>query len=169
MAKKNYVLDTSVCLTDANVIYKFDNHDIFLPLKVLEEYEEWRRVEDFEKNIAYLSDIMGNTQLDITESNRLLTTFLLENPQFAAQESQSLDIVDGSGIMELINLNKQSSIIEKALVLLRNYFEGKERSLIVFSSGTDFFSVLSRDFIASLQNLRDVESIEKVLLISYEF
>ena len=37
MAKKNYVLDTSVCLTDADVIYKFDNHDIFLPLKVLEE------------------------------------------------------------------------------------------------------------------------------------
>ena len=39
MAKKNYVLDTSVCLTDANVIYKFDNHDIFIPLKVLEEID----------------------------------------------------------------------------------------------------------------------------------
>ena len=40
MAKKNYVLDTSVCLTDANVIYKFDNHDIFIPLKVLEEIDQ---------------------------------------------------------------------------------------------------------------------------------
>ena len=40
MPKKNYVkLDTSVCLTDADVIYKFDNHDIFLPLKVLEEID----------------------------------------------------------------------------------------------------------------------------------
>ena len=27
--KKNYLLDTSVCLTDADSIYKFDNHDIF--------------------------------------------------------------------------------------------------------------------------------------------
>ena len=27
MAKKNYVLDTSVCLTDADVLFKFDNHD----------------------------------------------------------------------------------------------------------------------------------------------
>ena len=39
MAKKNYVLDTSVCLTDADVLFKFDNHYIFLPLKVLEEME----------------------------------------------------------------------------------------------------------------------------------
>ena len=40
MAKRNYVLDTSVYLTDANSIYKFDNHDIFIPLKVLEEVGE---------------------------------------------------------------------------------------------------------------------------------
>ena len=39
MAKRNYVLDTSVYLTDANSIYKFDNHDIFIPLKVLEEVD----------------------------------------------------------------------------------------------------------------------------------
>ena len=36
MAKKNYVLDTSVYLTDANSIFEFGNNDIFIPLKVLE-------------------------------------------------------------------------------------------------------------------------------------
>ncbi len=46
MAKKNYVLDTSVCLTDADVIYKFDNHDIFLPLKVLEEIDGHKKRQD---------------------------------------------------------------------------------------------------------------------------
>ena len=46
MAKKNYVLDTSVCLTDANVIYKFDNHDIFIPLKVLEEIDGHKKRQD---------------------------------------------------------------------------------------------------------------------------
>ena len=42
-AKRNYLLDTSVCLTDAESIYKFDNHDIFLPLKVLEEIDKHRK------------------------------------------------------------------------------------------------------------------------------
>ena len=44
--KKNYLLDTSVCLTDAEAIYKFDNHDIFLPLKVLEEIDNHKKRQD---------------------------------------------------------------------------------------------------------------------------
>ncbi len=46
MPKKNYVLDTSVCLTDANVLFKFDNHDIFVPLKVLEEIDGHKKRQD---------------------------------------------------------------------------------------------------------------------------
>ena len=46
MAKKNYVLDTSVCLTDADVIHKFDNNDLFLPLKVLEEIDGHKKRQD---------------------------------------------------------------------------------------------------------------------------
>ena len=46
MAKKNYVLDTSVYLTDATAIYKFDNHDIFIPLKVLEEVDKHKKRQD---------------------------------------------------------------------------------------------------------------------------
>jgi len=46
MAKKNYVLDTSVYLTDAESIYKFDNHDIFIPLKVLEEIDKHKKRQD---------------------------------------------------------------------------------------------------------------------------
>jgi len=46
MAKKNYVLDTSVYLTDAESLYKFDNHDIFVPLKVLEEVDGHKKRQD---------------------------------------------------------------------------------------------------------------------------
>ena len=46
MAKRNYVLDTSVYLTDAKSIYKFDNHDIFIPLKVLEEVDGHKKRQD---------------------------------------------------------------------------------------------------------------------------
>ena len=46
MAKKNYVIDTSVCLTDADVLFKFDNNDIFIPLKVLEEIDNHKTRQD---------------------------------------------------------------------------------------------------------------------------
>jgi PhoH-like ATPase len=45
-SKKNYLLDTSVCLTDADAIYKFGNHDLFLPLKVLEEIDKHKKRQD---------------------------------------------------------------------------------------------------------------------------
>jgi len=45
-AKNNYVLDTSVYLTDADAIFKFDNHDIFIPLKVLEEIDNHKKRQD---------------------------------------------------------------------------------------------------------------------------
>jgi len=46
MAKKNYLLDTSVYLTDANSIFDFGNNDIFIPLKVLEEIDKHKKRQD---------------------------------------------------------------------------------------------------------------------------
>ena len=46
MAKKNYVLDTSVYLTDADAVFKFGNHDIYVPLKVLEEIDKHKKRQD---------------------------------------------------------------------------------------------------------------------------
>jgi len=46
MAKKNYILDTSVYLTDADALYNFNNHDIFIPLKVLEEIDKHKKRQD---------------------------------------------------------------------------------------------------------------------------
>ena len=44
--KKNYVLDTSVYLTEASSIYKFGRNDIFVPLKVLEEIDGHKKRQD---------------------------------------------------------------------------------------------------------------------------
>ena len=46
MAKKIYVIDTSVCLTDAGSITSFENNDIVLPLKVLEEIDNHKKRQD---------------------------------------------------------------------------------------------------------------------------
>ncbi len=46
MAKKTYVLDTSVYLTDASCIKAFKNNDIIIPLKVLEEIDKHKKRQD---------------------------------------------------------------------------------------------------------------------------
>lgn len=46
MSKKNYVLDTSVYLTEATSIFKFGRNDVFVPLKVLEEIDGHKKRQD---------------------------------------------------------------------------------------------------------------------------
>lgn len=46
MAKKTYVLDTNLYLTDANCFKKFGKNDILLPLKVLEEIDKHKKRQD---------------------------------------------------------------------------------------------------------------------------
>lgn len=67
--KKNYVLDTSVYLTDAEAIYKFENHDIFIPLKVLEEIDKHKKRQDSvgvnaRKIIRFLDDFRKTGDLN---------------------------------------------------------------------------------------------------------
>ncbi len=74
MAKKNYVLDTSVYLTDADAIYGFENHDIFIPLKVLEEIDKHKKRQDSvgvnaRKIIRILDDL--RTKGDLNKGIRL--------------------------------------------------------------------------------------------------
>ena len=46
MAKKNYVIDTSVFLSDADALFSFGNNDVFIPLKVLEEIDKHKKRQD---------------------------------------------------------------------------------------------------------------------------
>ena len=46
MAKKTYVLDTNVYLSDATSISAFGNNDIVIPLKVLEEIDKHKKRQD---------------------------------------------------------------------------------------------------------------------------
>ena len=46
MAKKTYVLDTNIYLTDAESITSFSNNDILIPLKVLDEIDKHKKRQD---------------------------------------------------------------------------------------------------------------------------
>ena len=46
MAKKNLIIDTNVFLSDSECLTKFDNNDIFIPVKVLEELDKHKKRQD---------------------------------------------------------------------------------------------------------------------------
>lgn len=46
MTERLYVIDTSVCLTDSSCIYHYDDNDIIIPMKVLEEIDNHKKRQD---------------------------------------------------------------------------------------------------------------------------
>jgi len=91
--KKNYVLDTSVYLTDADAIYKFDNHDIFIPLKVLEEVDNHKKRQD---------SVGSNARQFIRTLDELRAKGSLEN---------GVRIEKGMGIIKVISYSNLNNII----------------------------------------------------------
>ena len=93
MAKKNYVLDTSVYLTDANSLYKFDNHDIFIPLKVLEEVDGHKKRQD---------SVGANARMFIKTLDELRAKGNLE---------KGVRIEKGLGILKVVSYSSLNTII----------------------------------------------------------
>tara|TARA_B100000989_G_scaffold47307_1_gene30769 strand:- start:8866 stop:10203 length:1338 start_codon:yes stop_codon:yes gene_type:complete len=91
--KKNYVLDTSVYLTDANAIHKFDNHDIFIPLKVLEEVDNHKKRQD---------SVGQNARHFIRHLDELRAKGSLEN---------GVRIAKGMGMIKVVSYSNLSNIV----------------------------------------------------------
>lgn len=102
MAKKNYVLDTSVCLTDADVLFKFDNHDLFLPLKVLEEIDGHKKRQD---------SVGANARKII----RTLDEFRLKGSL-----EKGIRIQKGKGILKVVSFTDLKEVIFPADLDLRH-------------------------------------------------
>ena len=46
MAKKNLIIDTNVFLSDSDCFRNFENNDLFIPIKVLEELDKHKKRQD---------------------------------------------------------------------------------------------------------------------------
>tara|TARA_Y100000114_G_scaffold31134_1_gene26721 strand:+ start:1066 stop:2385 length:1320 start_codon:yes stop_codon:yes gene_type:complete len=142
MAKKTYVIDTSVFLSDANALYRFKNNDIVIPIKVLEEIDKHKKRQD---------SVGFNARLIIKHLDALRTKGSL---------SKGLRIGKGMGI---IRVAKASSDLPKDLdfnvadhqILSVAFHESKEnerRKVIVVSRDinmrviADSLGLLSEDY-----------------------
>lgn len=130
MAKKNYVLDTSIYLTDADAIFKFGNNDIFIPLKVLEEIDNHKKRQDSvginaRKIIRTLDELRtkGSLQKGVRLGKGLgvvkaISYEVLKDVIFPAD--LDLRIPDHMIIATAISVRQESAAIRKTVIVSRD-------------------------------------------------
>jgi len=87
ISSKLFVLDTNVLLHDPSSLFRFEEHDIYLPMITLEELDNNKKgVSEVARNARqtsrYLEEIMGN---DIVDLNRGCTLNSSKNPHVSGR------------------------------------------------------------------------------------
>ena len=87
VGKKLFVLDTNVLMHDPTAIFRFAEHDIFLPMVVLEELDRGKKgMSEVARNVRqvsrFLDDLMTNTSPDqISSGLPLIGALNIEAPE----------------------------------------------------------------------------------------
>jgi PhoH-like ATPase len=85
-----YILDTNVLMHDPTAIFRFEEHDVFLPMMVLEELDAAKKgLSEVARNVRQVSRFIGEMM------QRQNTTLLDEGLQL--QEPDGLELSVGSG------------------------------------------------------------------------
>ena len=124
--KRNYVLDTSVCLTDADAVLKFKNNDIFLPLKVLEEIDKHKKRQD---------SVGANARKIIRKLDELREKGCLQKGIRLGKGLGILRVISYSEIEEIdfpVDLTKNipDHLIIATAILLRNLYPKRKTILV---------------------------------------
>ena len=90
MAKKTYALDTNVLLTDPESLFAFQNNDIILAFKVLEELDKHKKRQDG----------IGRNAREVIR--------ILDSLRSQGSLSKGVRIEKGLGILKVIRLDKES-------------------------------------------------------------
>lgn len=94
MSKKIYVLDTSVYLTDFKSLKAFDNNDVVIPLKVLEELDKHKKRQDaVGSNARQIIRIFDDMRAIGSLQEGVIIDSENENSGFAYTSSYDLDLL----------------------------------------------------------------------------
>ena len=83
--KKIFVLDTNVLMHDPTAIYRFEEHDVYIPIVVLEELDKHKRgLSEVARNVRqvsrYLDDLIVNTDTNVSDGVLLPTINTKQEP-----------------------------------------------------------------------------------------
>ena len=77
-ATKLFVLDTNVLMHDPTSLFRFEEHDLFIPMATLEELDDHKKgMSEVSRNARqasrYLDELIGHTAADIMKGIALST------------------------------------------------------------------------------------------------
>lgn len=132
--KKIFVLDTSVILYNHSAIYSFDDNDIAIPIKVLEELDQFKKGNEI-KNFE--------AREFIRIMDRLSEKYTLNDwiPLDEAKGSQICVVMNGSAGAEVDAIrvfgenSADNSILNSALILARKY---PDRKVVMVTKDINF-------------------------------
>ena len=154
MAKKNYVIDTSVYLTDAKCVFKFGNNDIFVPLKVLEEVDKHKKRQD---SVGFNARQIIKTFDTFREKGSLTKGVRIARGKGIIKVCESTDLLSDN----LDQTVPDHMILSSALGVQKEY---PNRKTIVVSRDinmrviSDSIGILSEDYITS-QVIEDADKL----------
>ena len=102
------------------------------PLKVLEEYEEWRKVEDFEKNIGWIHK-------SLISGNRTGIVLSKDNKNIKLLNTIDGDVIGEIGKGNIVNLEKCK--IDWCLVSVGNFKGWMDKYYIWGVKKNEFFKI----------------------------
>lgn len=80
-AKRIYVLDTNVLMHDPTALFRFEEHDVFLPMMVLEELDAAKKgMSEVSRNVRQASRLL-NDLLEANGADKVATGLRLVRPQ----------------------------------------------------------------------------------------
>lgn len=120
--KKIYVFDTSVLVTDPNCLFSFENNDIIIPFKVIEEFDNQKKRQD------------------VVGANARAVSRILDELRSEGSLFKGVKLAEGSRIFVRTLKNKESTktaddeIIQTALEIIEEQKEsGSKRKVILVS------------------------------------
>ena len=156
--KKIFVLDTNILLADPNSIYKFDDNDIVIPISVIEEIDNFKKVQsEIGRNAREVSRVLDKL--------RELGNLSAGVPLFKGRNDALLSVYLGHDLTVLPRLlddKTDNRILSVALNLQKKVGSEKKVILITKDSNlrikSDSLGVSSEDFAADKVNIQEMYS-----------
>ncbi len=80
-SKRIYVLDTNVLMHDPTALFKFEEHDVYLPMQVIEELDAGKKgMSESSRNARQVSRFI-NELIEAAGAEKIATGLLLQRPQ----------------------------------------------------------------------------------------
>ena len=106
-AKKLYVLDTNVLIHEPESIFKFDEHSVFIPLRVLEELDNQRGQGGVDLSVLNESNIHGTLTDNIVMPNTITGNNIIDASSFA----------NAAGIVSVIQNTGNNVLIQNSTIV----------------------------------------------------